>query len=134
LVNPETVTGLPPEAVIDPGEEVVVKEVIAEPPVALAEKVTDAVPLPAVAVPIVGACGTDADSTELLELDAPDVPLALVAVTVNVYELPTVREIVIGLAPPVAVPPPDDVAVNVETVLPPFAPAVNGTEMLALPV
>jgi hypothetical protein len=55
LVNPETVTGLPPEAVIDPGEEVVVKEVIAEPPVALAENVTDAVPLPAVAVPIVGA-------------------------------------------------------------------------------
>jgi hypothetical protein len=70
----------------------------------------------------------------LLELDAPDVPLALVAVTVNVYELPTVREIVIGLAPPVAVPPPDDVVVNVETVLPPFAPAVNGTEMFALPV
>jgi hypothetical protein len=41
---------------------------------------------------------------------------------------------VIGLAAPVAVPPPDDVAVNVETAAPPFAPAVNGTVIFALPV
>jgi hypothetical protein len=40
--------------------------------------------LPAVAVPIVGACGTDADKTELDALDAEEVPFALVAVTVYV--------------------------------------------------
>jgi hypothetical protein len=83
LLNPETVIGLAPDPVCPP-DEVMRKEVIAEPPVALAEKVIEAEPLPAVAVPIVGACGTDADNTELLVPDAVDVPLALVAVTVYV--------------------------------------------------
>src|SRR5688572_29603227 len=45
--------------VIPPGEDVAVKLVMAEPPLdAGAVNVTDASPLPAVAVPIVGAPGT----------------------------------------------------------------------------
>jgi hypothetical protein len=55
-------------------------------------------------------------------------------VTVNVYELPTVREITIGLDPPDAVPPPDEVIVNEDIAAPPVAPAVNGTEIFAAPV
>jgi hypothetical protein len=49
--------------------------------------------------------------TELEALDAADVPLALVAVTVNVYAVPLVNpETVIGLAPDPVCPPGDEVA------------------------
>jgi hypothetical protein len=56
--------------------------VTAEPPVAFAVYVTVAEAAPAVAVPIVGACGTDIGVADADEDDAVDVPLALVAVTV----------------------------------------------------
>ena len=74
-----------------------------------------ACPFPAVAVPIVGAFGVVAGTTELLVPDAVLVPNAFVAVTVNVYVVPFVRPVmVIGDAPPVAVKPPTlDVTVYV---------------------
>ena len=57
--------------------------VTAEPPLALAVKGTETTPLaPPVAVPIVGACGTEEGVTEELAEDAVDVPFAFVAVTV----------------------------------------------------
>jgi hypothetical protein len=59
--------------------------VIALPPLELgAVKATDALALPAVAVPMVGAPGAVAGVTLLLEPDADPVPTALVAVTLKV--------------------------------------------------
>jgi len=65
--------------------------------------------LRAVAVPIVGAPGTDTGVMLLLaELDAP-VPTEFVAVTVNVYAVPAVRPVtVIGLEVPVFERPPGE--------------------------
>jgi len=60
--------------------------------------------LPAVAVPIVGAPGVVAGITLLDAAEAVPVPVALVAVTENVYAVPLVRPVtVIGLTVPVAV-------------------------------
>jgi hypothetical protein len=78
------VIGLAPVPVILEGEEVAVNTETAEPPVAFAVYVTVAEALPPVAVPIVGACGTVVAVIEL-EVVAVEVPLALVAVTLNVY-------------------------------------------------
>ncbi len=77
-------------------------DVIAEPPLfAGAENVTDAWAFPAVALPIVGACGTVVAVMLADAADAADVPLAFVAVTVNVYEVPFVSPVtVIGLDAP----------------------------------
>lgn len=62
--------------------------------------------------------------TELLAALAADVPLAFVAVTVNVYAVPLVNpETVIGDAPVPVKLPGLDVAVNVAEA-PPVAPAV----------
>jgi hypothetical protein len=62
---------------------------------------------PIVAARFVGAPGTVAGVTALDADDAEPVPTALVAVTVNVYETPFVRPVmVIGEDPPVAVIPP----------------------------
>ena len=64
-------------------------------------------PLPAVAVPMVGASGADAGVTALLVAEEILVPYTFVAVTVNVYVVPLASPvIVIGEAPPVAVNPP----------------------------
>ena len=64
-------------------------------------------PLPAVALPMVGASGTVAGVAELLVPDEVLVPTAFVAVTVNVYVVPFESPvIVIGDDPPVAVKPP----------------------------
>jgi hypothetical protein len=74
-----------PVAVKLPGLEVTVYEVIALPPFeAGGVKLTVACWLPAVAVTAVGAPGTVAGVTLLEGLDAGPVPIALVAVTVNV--------------------------------------------------
>jgi hypothetical protein len=63
--------------------------------------------LPLVAVPIVGASGTVAGTTELVVPDEELVPTALVAVTVKVYVVPFVKPITVkGEAPPEAVKPP----------------------------
>jgi hypothetical protein len=60
IVNPDTVIGEPdPVPIIPPGDDVAVYTVIALPPsFAGGVKVTVTVPMPAVAVPIVGAPGT----------------------------------------------------------------------------
>jgi hypothetical protein len=86
FVKPVTVIGLDaPVAVMLPGLEVTVYEVIALPPFeAGAVKLTVAWALPAVAVPIVGAPGTVAGVTLLEAADAGPVPIAFVALTVKV--------------------------------------------------
>jgi hypothetical protein len=71
----------------DPGEEVAVKVVTVDPPVAPAVKGTDAVVVDSVAVPIVGACGT---VVAVIELDASEealVPVELVATAAKVYDV-----------------------------------------------
>ena len=72
-VKPETVIGLEPVPVNDPGVDVAVY-VAEAPPVAPAVYVTVALWLPAVAVPIVGACGTLVAVTALLAELADAVP------------------------------------------------------------
>ncbi len=68
---------------------------------------TVAWPLPRVAVPIVGASGAVAGVMVFVVAEGVLVPIAFVAVTVNVYEVPLVRPVtVIGDDPPVAVKPP----------------------------
>jgi hypothetical protein len=58
-------------------------------------------------VPIVGASGTVAGVTVFVVADGVLVPIAFVAVTVNVYAWPFVRPVtVIGDEPPYAVKPP----------------------------
>jgi hypothetical protein len=84
LDKPETVIGLAPVPVNEPGDEVAVYVDTAAPPVAPAVYVTVALALPAVAVPIVGACGTVVAVMLLDAEEAVDVPTAFVAVTVNV--------------------------------------------------
>jgi hypothetical protein len=82
--NPLTVIGLDdPVPVIDSGEEVAVKVVIAEPPVAPAVNGTVAEPSSPVAVPIVGACGTVV-AVMLEDAAEVNVPFELAAETVNV--------------------------------------------------
>jgi hypothetical protein len=79
-------------------------------------------PFPAVAVPMVGALGTVAGTTEFVVAEAVLVPNALLAVTVNVYVVPFVSPVTtIGEAPPVAVNPPTfDDTVYVVIADPPF--------------
>ena len=74
-----------PVPVMLPGFGVTVYPVIVLPPLdAGAAKTTLAEALPAVAIPIIGAPGRVAGVTLLEAVDAALVPLALVAVTVNV--------------------------------------------------
>ena len=78
----------------------------------------------------------DAVGVTLFELpEAALVPLTLVAVTVNVYEVPFVKPpTVSGLDPPLAVKPPGlDVAVKLVMGDPPLLLAVKVTEAWALP-
>ena len=86
MVNPGTVIGLPePWAVIPPGLEVTVYEVMALPPFdAGAVKLTIAWALPAVAVTPVGAPGGPTGVTLFEGLDAGPDPSAFVAFTVKV--------------------------------------------------
>ena len=72
-------------AVMAPGDEVAMNDVIAEPPVlAGAVNGTVAWALPAVAVPMVGAPGTALGVTLFDADDGAPVPTALAAATVNV--------------------------------------------------
>jgi hypothetical protein len=79
-----------------------------EPPLSLgAVNVIVAWPLPPTAVTPVGEPGTAAGVTEFDALDAVLVPIAFVAVTVNVYAVPLLNPVtVIGDDPPLAVNPP----------------------------
>ena len=81
---------------------------MADPPSkAGAVQVSVALLSPIAAAKFVGASGTVAGVTELLASEALLVPRAFVAVTVNVYDTPLVKPvIVIGEAPPEAVKPP----------------------------
>jgi len=127
LDRPETVIGLAPVPVNEVGVEVAVNVDIAAPPVAPDVYVTVALALPPVAVPIVGACGTVVAVMLLVAEDAALVPEALVAVTVNVYEVDDCKPVTVrGEDAPVAVYPPTlDVTVKEVAAAP--APAVNVT-------
>ena len=73
---------------------------IGDPPVLPdAVKVTVACALPAVAVPIVGAVGTVAGVTLFDAADGALLPIALVAMTVNVYAVPLARLVTTWLRP-----------------------------------
>ena len=86
MVRPTTVMGeAAPLAVMPPGEDVTVYDVIGDPPLeAGGVKVTLACPSPASARPIVGASGTASGVTLFEGADCGPVPMALVAVTVKV--------------------------------------------------
>ena len=99
-------------------------------------KATTACALPPVTAPIVGAPGTPAGVTLFDAAEAGPVPIALVAVTVNVYAVPFSRPLtVIGEVAPLAViPPGEDVAMYEVTGEPPLeAGGVNATVACALP-
>jgi hypothetical protein len=117
---------------VRPEDDVAVYPVIVEPPVAPAVNGTDTTPEePPEAVPIVGACGTVEGVTEEDALEAEDVPLAFVAVTVYVRAVPTASAMVIGLDEPVAVLPEEEVTVYEVIVAPPVAFVVKGTDTFA---
>ncbi len=85
MLRPVTVQGLLTQVPVMPlGLLVAVKPVIALPPLPPAVKLIEAWPLPAVAVPMVGALGTVAGVTALDAADAGLLPTALVANTVKV--------------------------------------------------
>ena len=98
-----------PDAVMPPGFEVTVNDVIVEPLEAGLAKLTVALASPAVALTAVGDPGTvaGADGTTMLEAaEAGPVPKALVAVTVKVYAVAFVRPVtVMGEPAPEAVMP-----------------------------
>jgi hypothetical protein len=114
FVSPGTTTVLAPVvvALAPPGVAVTVYPVTAEPPLddgALHD--TDACVSPAVATTFVGAPGTTAAAVGVTVLDAAEagpVPMAFVAVTLNVYDVPftkpgtttVVAPVVVALAPP----------------------------------
>jgi hypothetical protein len=92
---PVTVNGLdvPETDKAIEGLLVAVYPVIGEPPLLPAVNGIETVVLfVLVTVPIVGACGTDENVTAEEALDAVDVPLALVAVIVNVYACPDAND------------------------------------------
>ena len=125
MVRPVTTHGEEAQvAVIPPGFEVTVYPVTGVPLAAEDEKVTDAWPLPAVAVPMVGTLGTAAGVAAADGADATPVPMGLVAVTVNVYGEPLVSPVTVQVvAPPVAVQvllPGDDVTLYWVMVSPPL--------------
>ena len=76
--------------------QVAVKLVTAEPPSEPAVKATLAELLPRVTVPIVGADGAAAATNELDAVDAGLFPVALAAVTVQVYVLALVSELTVS--------------------------------------
>ena len=82
LVRPATVMGdAAPLALMPPGEELAVYDVIGEPPLETGGvNVIVACPFPAVAVPMMGAPGT-APGVALTAAEAGPVPKAFVAVT-----------------------------------------------------
>jgi hypothetical protein len=89
-------------------------------------------PFPTAVNPNNGATGV----TEALAEDAGEVPIAFVAVTVNVYEVPFDKPVTVnGLEPPDAVSPPGlDVTVKLVIAEPPLlAGALNDTVACALP-
>ena len=119
MVKPVIIIGLdPPIAVIPvetpPISAVTVYTIIGLPFAAGAVKLTVAELLPGTALTAVGAPGTEEGTTAVEGVEAGLVPIALVAVTVNVYDVPLVKPVtVIGLAAPVLVNPPAGLEVTV---------------------
>ena len=97
MASPVTVHGEEAQvAVIPPGDEVTVYPVTGAPPLeAGAVKETVADPLPAVAVPMVGAPGRWTGWRRATGPEAGPVPRALVAVTVKVYAVPLVSPVTV---------------------------------------
>ena len=134
FVKPDTVIGLAPVPVNDPGVDVAVNVAVA-PPVAPAVYATVASAFPAVTASIVGACGTDVavtpDDAEL----AADVPYGLVADTVYVYCVLDARPVAtIGDVLPVNVDGDvvgDGVSIK-ELAAPPLVFGVNATDICPL--
>jgi hypothetical protein len=124
LERPVIVIGeLAPVAVNPPMLEVTVYLIIDEPPSdegALNEIVAS--PFPRTAVTPVGDPGVEAGVIEFDGVELALVPTLFFAVTVNVYEVPLERPVImIGELPPVATNPPIfDATVYVVIVLPPF--------------
>jgi hypothetical protein len=142
LVSPVTVIevhGAAHVPVIPLGDEVAVNDVIADPPLlAGAVNATVACALPGVAVPMVGAPGTVAGVTLFEAAEAAPVPIAFVAVTVNVYAVPFASPLTVievhGAAQLPVMPLGDEVAVNEVIAEPPLlAGAVKVTVAWALP-
>ena len=101
-------------AVMPPGEDVTVYDVIATPPLdAGGANATPAWVLPAATPTIVGAPGTVPGVTLFDGADASPVPTEFVAVTVNVYAVPLASPpTTMGEAPPLTLMPPgEDVTV-----------------------
>jgi len=92
FVKPVTVTGEVPVAVILPGLDVTVYEVIDFPPVAFEDIATEIAPpdTPPIFVTevIVGACGTEVGVTEFDAELATEFPYEFVATTLKVYAVP----------------------------------------------
>ena len=61
------------------------------------EKATVTWPSPIVALTVVGAVGNPAGTAADEVADATPVPIALIAVAVNVYEVPLVRPVILQL-------------------------------------
>jgi len=100
-VNPVTTTDVPVVvAVILPGFEVTVYEVIVFPPLdAGADHDTVTCPTSGTKVVIVGAPGTVYGVTEEDAVDALELPALLVAITVNVYGVPLLNPVTVALVP-----------------------------------
>ena len=120
-----------------PGDEVTVEPVIALPPLDTgAVQETSAEESPNTPDTPVGAPGTVAGVTAPEALDATPVPAALVAVTVNVYEVPFVRPVTVHVVAVVVQvnEPGDEVTVYPVIVLPPLLEgAVQETTTCVLP-
>jgi hypothetical protein len=110
FVSPVTAMGLAlPDAVAPPGDAVTVYELIGEPLSAGAVKTMVACRSPPTADTSVGAPGRPAGVTLFDAAEAGPVPTPFVAVTVNVYAVPSVRPpTVTGLLEPVAAWPPGE--------------------------
>ena len=125
--------------VLAPGDEVTVYRVMVAPPLLIGavQLTVDWARSPEVAVAPVGGAGTEAGTAAAEGADATLVPVALVAVTVNVYAVPlvkpvTVQEVAAAVgATDVVVqvlPPGDEVTVYLVMVAPPLeAGAVHET-------
>ena len=91
--------GVTPVQLPHTGEGITVYWLIAAPLVAGAVQLTVMLPLLfTTAVTAVGAPGTSAGVIPLDAAEAAPVPTALVAVTVNVYEVPSVSPVTVALA------------------------------------
>jgi hypothetical protein len=121
-------------AATPPGDDVTVKSVTTLPPVDKGDaQLTIAEAVPAVAVTAVGAPGGPIGVTLLEGADDSPVPDALVAVTVNVYDVPLLRPLTVQGDPGQGRLPPDQITVYPVMALPLGFGAAHLTIAVALP-